>query len=78
MLSTNNSSSGISGNGDPFAASTANLGPRSPGAEGRTTNDFLTGYTIGLIGGVRSWVSALVSQYRVSCSTAFSRLTVSR
>lgn len=35
------------------------LGPRSPGAEGRpgAANDFMTGYTIGLIGGVRSWVS---------------------
>lgn len=58
MLNTNNSFSGASANGDmPFGASTSNLGPRSPGAEGRTTNDFLTGYTIGLIGGVRSWMT---------------------
>lgn len=37
------------------------LGPRSPGAEGRAAvgNDFITGYTIGLIGGVRSWVSLI-------------------
>lgn len=36
------------------------LGPRSPGVEGRGPggqNDFMTGYTLGLIGGVRSWVS---------------------
>ncbi|PSR97639.1 hypothetical protein BD289DRAFT_82220 [Coniella lustricola] len=35
------------------------LGLRSPGAEGRTgpPNDFMTGYTLGLIGGVRSWMT---------------------
>lgn len=33
------------------------MGPRSPGAEGRgMQNEFITGYTLGLIGGVRSWV----------------------
>ncbi|KAF3760865.1 hypothetical protein M406DRAFT_282709, partial [Cryphonectria parasitica EP155] len=34
------------------------LATASPGAEGRAglANDFMTGYTIGLIGGVRSWV----------------------
>jgi choline-phosphate cytidylyltransferase len=37
------------------------FGPRSPGAaaggERGNGNDFITGYTLGLIGGVRSWVS---------------------
>lgn len=38
------------------------MGPRSPGAEGRgMQNEFITGYTLGLIGGVRSWVSRLLS-----------------
>lgn len=46
--------------GDTPTSPSSTLGPRSPGAEGRTgpANDFMTGYTIGLIGGVRSWVSA--------------------
>lgn len=44
----------------PTSPSGSLLGPRSPGAEGRgVANDFMTGYTIGLIGGVRSWVSAI-------------------
>lgn len=60
------SSSSALGNGangggvdTPTSPSASLLGPRSPGAEGRVANDFMTGYTIGLIGGVRSWVSKL-------------------
>lgn len=41
----------------PSSPSMSTLGPRSPGADGRTQNDFITGYTLGLIGGVRGWVS---------------------
>lgn len=48
----------------PYSLSGASSlnGPRSPGAEVRAAsgvagNDFMTGYTIGLVGGVRSWVS---------------------
>lgn len=42
------------------SASGSILGPRSPGIEGRgMQNEFITGYTLGLIGGVRSWVSPL-------------------
>lgn len=45
----------------PSGASSIHGGPRSPGAEVRAAtgvagNDFMTGYTIGLVGGVRSWV----------------------
>ncbi|KAJ4396275.1 choline-phosphate cytidylyltransferase [Gnomoniopsis smithogilvyi] len=45
----------------PSGASSLN-GPRSPGAEVRAAsgvagNDFMTGYTIGLVGGVRSWMA---------------------
>jgi choline-phosphate cytidylyltransferase len=29
---------------------------RSPSASGANTNDFITGYALGLVGGVRSWV----------------------
>ncbi|KAK7746366.1 choline-phosphate cytidylyltransferase [Cytospora paraplurivora] len=58
-LITANSTSAIpsSTSEQPLSPSASTLGPRSPGAEGRTTNDFLTGYTIGLIGGVRSWMT---------------------
>lgn len=42
----------------PSSPSMSTLGPRSPGADGRTQNDFITGYTLGLIGGVRGWVSS--------------------
>ncbi|CAP61707.1 uncharacterized protein PODANS_4_2770 [Podospora anserina S mat+] len=48
-------------------------GPRSPGAtttagERATSNvnDFVTGYTLGLIGGVRSWVRTSLALYRFS------------
>ncbi|KUI73062.1 putative choline-phosphate cytidylyltransferase [Cytospora mali] len=58
MLNTNNSSTGQSANGEMSSSPAASiLGPRSPGAEGRGPNDFITGYTIGLIGGVRSWMT---------------------
>lgn len=45
----------------PSGGSSFHGGPRSPGAEVRAAsgvsgNDFMTGYTIGLVGGVRSWV----------------------
>lgn len=53
------SSFAANGSGDfPSSPSMSTLGPRSPGADGRTQNDFITGYTLGLIGGVRGWVSA--------------------
>ncbi|KAJ0107361.1 hypothetical protein J7T55_009325 [Diaporthe amygdali] len=46
------------GGGDiPSSPSMSTLGPRSPGADGRTQNDFITGYTLGLIGGVRGWMT---------------------
>ncbi|KAI3394686.1 hypothetical protein diail_2433 [Diaporthe ilicicola] len=46
------------GGGDlPSSPSLSTLGPRSPGADGRTQNDFITGYTLGLIGGVRGWMT---------------------
>lgn len=41
----------------PSSPSMSTLGPRSPGADGRTQNDFITGYTLGLIGGVRGWMT---------------------
>ena len=54
-------SSSVAANGGvgdiPSSPSMSTLGPRSPGADGRTQNDFITGYTLGLIGGVRGWVS---------------------
>ena len=33
--------------------------PRSDSPSGRASNDFVTGYSLGLIGGVRSWVGYL-------------------
>jgi choline-phosphate cytidylyltransferase len=59
MLGGASSSAAANGGaGDvPSSPSMSNLGPRSPGADGRTQNDFITGYTLGLIGGVRGWVS---------------------
>lgn len=58
-MASSSSSSHMVGNGidTPTSPSgSASLGPRSPGAEARG-NEFMTGYTLGLIGGVRSWVS---------------------
>lgn len=53
----NGGSSGVDTPTSP-SASGSMLGPRSPGAEGRgMQNDFITGYTLGLIGGVRSWMT---------------------
>ena len=40
--------------GDPLALAGASL--RSPGGVSNT-NDFISGYALGLVGGVRSWVS---------------------
>ncbi|CAN8105861.1 unnamed protein product [Discula destructiva] len=61
------SSTGLYHNGvdtptSPSGASSYQGGPRSPGAEVRAAtgvsgNDFMTGYTIGLVGGVRSWMA---------------------
>lgn len=52
------SSAANGGLGDiPSSPSMSTLGPRSPGADGRTQNDFITGYTLGLIGGVRGWMT---------------------
>lgn len=31
--------------------------PESPGGSGGASNDFATGYSLGLIGGVRSWMT---------------------
>lgn len=57
------------GNGiDTPTSPSASLGPRSPGAEARG-NEFMTGYTLGLIGGVRSWVS-LEEKFQFLCATA--------
>jgi choline-phosphate cytidylyltransferase len=49
---------GISPNGDVLTqAQVAQL--RSPGGAGiANTNDFIQGYALGLVGGVRSWVSS--------------------
>lgn len=56
----NGGSSGVDTPTSPSASGSI-LGPRSPGAEGRgMQNDFITGYTLGLIGGVRSWVSLIL------------------
>ncbi len=41
------------------ATSAASVGERAAG--GNNVNDFVTGYTLGLIGGVRSWVSFSLS-----------------
>ncbi|KAK1750828.1 putative choline-phosphate cytidylyltransferase [Echria macrotheca] len=50
----------LSPNGD-VPSSPLGLMPRSPSAMGERTannvNDFITGYTLGLIGGVRSWMT---------------------
>ena len=42
------------------AATMANAAksPTTPGGERQAPNDFVTGYTLGLIGGVRSWVQS--------------------
>lgn len=48
----------------PSSPSMSTLGPRSPGADGRTQNDFITGYTLGLIGGVRGWVSDSLNLFK--------------
>jgi len=55
-------SSATAQNGLPSSSSaTGTTSPRSPtsatAVAGANANDFLTGYTLGLIGGVRSWVS---------------------
>lgn len=45
------------------ALAAAAKSPTTPGPSGERTpapNDFITGYTLGLIGGVRSWVSLLI------------------
>ncbi|KAK7730952.1 choline-phosphate cytidylyltransferase [Diaporthe eres] len=58
MLGGPSSSAANGGLGDiPSSPSMSTLGPRSPGADGRTQNDFITGYTLGLIGGVRGWMT---------------------
>ncbi|KAI1270759.1 cytidylyltransferase [Xylariaceae sp. FL1019] len=49
-------------NGDGNLREAAALGsaarsPTTPGAERQPPNDFMTGYTLGLIGGVRSWMT---------------------
>ncbi|KAK3394899.1 hypothetical protein B0H63DRAFT_61689 [Podospora didyma] len=46
--------------GSPFGPSSSNI-PRSPSTQAERAansgNDFITGYTLGLIGGVRSWMT---------------------
>ena len=39
--------------------------PESPGRSGGPSNDFATGYSLGLIGGVRSWVSVTSTSLHV-------------
>ena len=62
---------------NPFAGATAGPSsvafsssspfPRSPATQGvgstNNTNDFITGYTLGLIGGVRSWASSSFTSF---------------
>lgn len=65
----------LSPNGDvptsPLGPNPPSAMPRSPSAQGigertgNNVNDFITGYTLGLIGGVRSWVSSLEAEAKV-------------
>ena len=53
--------------------------PESPGGSGRASNDFAAGYSLGLIGGVRSWVSipAIFSDRHVLIAVQMTRSRVS-
>jgi len=65
-LSNNSNNDHSQSGSDPISpvSPTTRMGTRSPNSETRTAgeratsgmNDFITGYTLGLIGGVRSWV----------------------
>lgn len=65
FLQRDNSNDGLAIPSSPLGPNPNPLssGPRSPTAGGSVErangNDFLTGYTLGLIGGVRSWVGGL-------------------
>jgi len=50
-------SSPLGNNSNNPASSASYFPPRSPTAAASNVNDFVTGYTIGLIGGVRSWMT---------------------
>ena len=54
------------GGGFPFPRSPTGTGPTTAGERAtNNVNDFVTGYTLGLIGGVRSWVGLFLSSYFV-------------
>jgi choline-phosphate cytidylyltransferase len=56
-------------NGDALTPAVALRSPVTPNIPSNVsnTNDFITGYTLGLIGGVRSWVSRCTSPGRRRC-----------
>ncbi|KAK4126691.1 hypothetical protein N657DRAFT_564621 [Parathielavia appendiculata] len=55
---SSSSTSGGGGGGFPFPRSPTGAGPMTAGERATGNgNDFITGYTLGLIGGVRSWMT---------------------
>ena len=47
--------------------------PDSPGPPNGASNDFAAGYSLGLIGGVKSWVTITLWVYRLTSTHAFYR-----